>query len=154
MQGQKGEWEVKVELSKLPENYTVYCDVLLPGRKSNIDFIVTGPTGVFVLEVKSHKGNISSKFIYDQYYQQVLKSTMLIRDYLWQRTADDIFVKAVLVYSSDEAKVRTAETDKHVTVIHKSNLNKFILSQRDISKTNQILEYDRHLAPLVVHNLG
>jgi hypothetical protein len=56
IQGDTGEWQIKKELLRLPSNYTVFQDVDL-GR-GNIDFVVVGPSGVFAVEVKSHRGKI------------------------------------------------------------------------------------------------
>ncbi|RLG70578.1 MAG: hypothetical protein DRO11_05985 [Methanobacteriota archaeon] len=58
-QGASGEELVAEKLSQLPSSYQVFNDVTLPGYGANLDHVVVGPTGVFVVETKSHKGYIS-----------------------------------------------------------------------------------------------
>ena len=59
-QGFEGEKQVtKVLSSTLSDDYFLINDVqLVEGKKSNIDHIVLGPTGIFVLETKNHSGKI------------------------------------------------------------------------------------------------
>lgn len=152
-QGQKGEWEVKVELSKLPDNFAVFCDAKFMGKNYNIDFIVSGPTGIYAIEVKSHKGNIIVSNIYQKYFDQVSRAALKLRDFLWHNTAEDIWIKPLLVYSSDEASIHTTNVQKAITVIHKKNLNNFILSQQDISRRFNIFKYENHLVALTGHNI-
>jgi len=56
--GADGEELVANCLSKLGESYNILHDVKLPKIISNIDHIVVGENGIFVLETKNHKGNI------------------------------------------------------------------------------------------------
>jgi len=59
-QGFEGEKQVTTVLSStLSDDYFLINDVqLVAGRRSNIDHIVLGPTGIFVLETKNHTGKI------------------------------------------------------------------------------------------------
>lgn len=63
--GWLGERRVRSSLSSLPpETYTVLHDVLLPckdGNTTQIDHIVCGPAGCFVIETKAHAGWIFGK---------------------------------------------------------------------------------------------
>lgn len=56
--GAKGEELVIEELKKLGKNYQIVNDVKLPNIVGNIDHIVIGENGIFVIETKHHKGNI------------------------------------------------------------------------------------------------
>ena len=58
--GSEGENRVtKVLSSALSDDYLLINDVqLAAGKRSNIDHIVLGPTGIFVLETKNHRGRI------------------------------------------------------------------------------------------------
>ncbi|HMQ01670.1 MAG TPA: nuclease-related domain-containing protein [Candidatus Doudnabacteria bacterium] len=152
-QGQKGEWEVKVELSKLPDNYAVFCDAKLLGKNYNIDFLVSGPTGLFAIEVKSFSGKVSLNNSYTlQAMDQAIKGALKVHNHLLNQTGKDVYVKALLVYSSDDAVVSTSRSNHNVTVIHKSELNRFIQSQRDISKQYNVFELENHLVTLTGHN--
>lgn len=53
VKGLEGENIVLEQLNTLPENYFVFHDVKLPGGYGNIDHIVVGPTGLFVIETKN-----------------------------------------------------------------------------------------------------
>jgi len=62
--GALGELAVLDELKRLPDDYIILNQVLLPDRHSStgyreIDYVVIGPTGVFVLEAKSYNGFLS-----------------------------------------------------------------------------------------------
>ncbi len=60
MNGLQGEKHVtKILTSNLNNNYYLINDVNLSGGYGNIDHIVLGPTGVFVIETKNWSGDIS-----------------------------------------------------------------------------------------------
>jgi hypothetical protein len=51
-------------LSSLPDSYTIFNQVDVPDERSRtgkreLDFIVCGPNGVFVIESKNHKGSVT-----------------------------------------------------------------------------------------------
>lgn len=50
-------------LKSLPDEYTVFNQYIVPFGESirEIDFIVVGPNGIFVIEIKHHRGKISGK---------------------------------------------------------------------------------------------
>ena len=50
-------------LTTLPDDYTVFNQVIVPNGKSfrELDFVVIGPNGIFAIEVKHHRGEISGK---------------------------------------------------------------------------------------------
>ena len=56
IRGLKGENEVFKCLETLPKDYFIFNDVKLPGKGGNIDHIVIGPSGVFVIETKNYSG--------------------------------------------------------------------------------------------------
>jgi len=57
-QGANGEEIVAKYLEKLGKDYLVVHDVKLPNLKGNIDHLVVGKNGVFIIETKTHKGVI------------------------------------------------------------------------------------------------
>ncbi len=59
--GARGEKRVLSLLSRLPDSFYVITDVeLVIGHKTaQIDYIIVGPTGIFVVEAKNLKGTIS-----------------------------------------------------------------------------------------------
>ena len=56
--GGRGEDYTRSELSKLPNEYIVYCNVMNK-RGGNIDFIVIAPNMAFVIENKDYPGHIT-----------------------------------------------------------------------------------------------
>lgn len=56
LQGDEGERAVGQQLHKLPSQYIVLENLVLDPKHSNLDFVVIGPKGVAVVEVKSHRG--------------------------------------------------------------------------------------------------
>jgi hypothetical protein len=61
--GAEGEEAVAAALAQLPsETWTVFHDVKWPGRRyANVDHIVVGPPGVFVIDAKNWSGQVAVK---------------------------------------------------------------------------------------------
>lgn len=55
-QGAIGEELLAQRLTELPENFRVLHDRRIPGTRANIDHIVIGPSGVWVIDAKRYKG--------------------------------------------------------------------------------------------------
>lgn len=55
--GYVGELIVANCLRSLSEEYHIFNDVYFPGAYGNIDHVVVGPTGIYVIETKSYSGN-------------------------------------------------------------------------------------------------
>jgi hypothetical protein len=51
-----GEKTVASYLNQLPENYIIFNDVKFPGSYGNLDHVVIGPNGIFVIETKNYNG--------------------------------------------------------------------------------------------------
>lgn len=59
MRGKAGEDAVANALAKLPENYVVERNLVLPGTKiGDLDIVVHGPHGALVIEVKNWRGTV------------------------------------------------------------------------------------------------
>jgi Nuclease-related domain len=110
--GFNGELDIKKELGNLSDDFSIYQDAQLGDNKGNLDFVVLGPPGVFILEVKSHKGevgynghNITINGREYGFLRQVHGQTWALKNYLKQQTGEDIFIHPVLVFSSPYAKL-------------------------------------------------
>ena len=57
--GAKGEENVAKCLKHLGDRYHVFHDVMLQGKRGDIDHVVVGSNGVFVIETKNNNGTIS-----------------------------------------------------------------------------------------------
>lgn len=58
--GAAGEREILLYLQKLPDSYTVVCDLDFADSFGNIDHLVIGPTGIFAIDVKNWRGIVSA----------------------------------------------------------------------------------------------
>lgn len=111
--GLKGESEVLASLQKLSDDFSVFRGVQINGPW-DVDFIVVGPTGVFTVEAKSHRGTIGFNgtqltrngylFPGKDILKQAMSQAMSTHDYLLKATGEDTFVKPLLVFA--RAKVR------------------------------------------------
>ncbi len=107
--GRKGEDTILEELKKLPDEFRVYCDVKIQ-HPYNIDFLVTGPTGIFAIEVKSHVGEIGYEngritingFVPKEkdFLRQAKGEAGSVSDYLKEKVSKDYWVSPVLAFSN------------------------------------------------------
>jgi hypothetical protein len=57
--GSRGEIKVARALGKLDDRFSVIHDRRIPGSRANIDHLVIGPTGIYVVETKNVRGKVS-----------------------------------------------------------------------------------------------
>lgn len=107
--GWSGEKEIEEKLKELPEDYSLFIDLHLPGRKDNVDFIVTGQTGIFVVEAKKFKGQIFStgkelilnrKIRLDRPLGQAYRQAKEIEEYLFKVTGKRRKTVPVLAFAT------------------------------------------------------
>lgn len=104
-----GELEIKRVLQNLPDGFAVFQDLNFPGQRGNIDFAVAGPTGMFTIEVKSHRGAVGYNgqeitlngrmFPEKNILRQAFGEAIKLKSFIKQSTRQDIYVKPVLVFS-------------------------------------------------------
>lgn len=113
MQGAGGELGVRMTLRGLDDRFRVLGSVVI-GKKGDIDFVVVGPTGVWVVEVKSHKGRIRAegsillrdgKPFDKNFIRQVWGATYALKDALKDRFPGKVFIQPIVVFSSPYAKL-------------------------------------------------
>jgi len=80
IKGLIGEWRVRKQLRRLPEeNYRILNDITLRGKKgtSQIDHLVVSPYGIFVIETKNYNGWIhgseDSEYWFQTFYKHKTK---------------------------------------------------------------------------------
>lgn len=104
--GLTGESVIREELLRLPDDYAVFEDVMFEHKKGNIDFIVSGPTGVYAIEVKSHRGHVEHHK--GRIYVNGYPKNFLAQTWSEKRSLEDFLSRkgvrleplAVLVFSS------------------------------------------------------
>lgn len=157
--GQKGEGAVWYELRKLSDKFIVFQDIKI-GERGNIDFVVLGPTGLFVLEVKSHRGIINfngidllinNKFFEKDILKQTMAGALNLRDYLLKKTNQELFIDPVLVFSNYGTRVHFGlNRVKNIFVIQKRYLKKLIYSQPEKYSQELISKIENELKNLVI----
>lgn len=106
--GHRGENAAEKVLVSLPESYTVFRDVMIGQRKGNIDFVVVGPNGVFMVEVKNHFGKIyfdgkelnRAGGIERDLLQQATGQSFGVHEYLRREAGIDWWVMAILLFTN------------------------------------------------------
>jgi hypothetical protein len=110
--GYEGERRTGEELAKLPDNYVVFHDFSFHDGDDwhdwNLDHIVVGPTGVFVLETKnSHRETVRSAKVdgrTQKDVRQAQRNAVTLKDRLkkWSNgQLADVFVEGWVVYAQD-----------------------------------------------------
>ena len=56
--GKRGELAVTEALKSLPGDYILLNDLTLPNGRGNVDHLVIGPNGLFVIETKNYSGYV------------------------------------------------------------------------------------------------
>ena len=122
---------------QLSDDFIILHDV--PSPYGNIDHIVASKNhGVFLLETKSHYGNVTTKgtnLLRDgqkfekDFVSQVLKNTFWLRDGIRKRLGISVFVNPILVFTN--AFVAVKRPVKGVTVVNKKYLIKTITERKN-----------------------
>jgi len=108
--GKQGESAVVAALTVLPNDYLLLNDLVLPEGKGNVDHLLIGPTGLFVIETKNYKTRV--KCVGDQWFvngfrvkslsRQVKRNAVMVRDNIQQVCRDHgartPFVNPLLVF--------------------------------------------------------
>lgn len=150
IQGAVAEEEIAELLNLLPDDYVIFSDFLCPF--GNIDHIVVGPTGVFVIETKSHTGRITlsqdgklmrnSECLEKDFFKQVLDQTFWLKEKVSDQNSKP-FINPVVVFS--RAFVKVPYTVKTVRVVNKKYLLRHItqnskkLPMEDVHRISSVL---------------
>jgi hypothetical protein len=148
--GAKAEEKVAVRLADLPDGYHGFHDIDFKGF--NVDHVVVGPAGIFLIETKSHRGRIDADgdtLLLNghppekNFLNQTWSQKKDLEEFLWKQTSMHWKVHPVLCFTS--AFVRTRKPVKGITVASMEYLNKFLLSQPEVMKEEEIAHLTRIL---------
>lgn len=145
--GKRGELAVSEALKDLPNDYVLLNDLMLPEGRGNVDHLVMGPNGLFVIETKNYSSFV--KCVGDEWFvngqkirslsKQAKRNAIAVRENLAAVFKDKgvriPFVTAVLVFVQKDS--RLAIKDPTVPVLRSSELARFIV------------EYNRVRAPSI-----
>ena len=160
--GAEGEEKVAEHLSLLDDEYYVIHDVVLPEMTGNIDHIVLGLNGIFVIETKNHNGLITC---YGDSWtrhkigrrgtgyrgrignpsKQVKRKAVLLGQFIKDRFGIDLFINGIVVFSNEEARLKI--NNPTVAVLKPRELYNFIQSYRSTSKNIKLVELEATLKP-------
>ena len=142
--GLAGEDKVLRILAKLPNTYSVFPDVrVVMGRKeSQLDMIVVGPSGVYVVEVKNYAGVIEGDAANQQLRQikhrtgeitfynpvkQVTTHAYRLHDFLRYHQMD-IWVQGAVYFANESGKVNVANSTNTPIFSAYTNESKHLIS--------------------------
>ncbi|NYT04846.1 MAG: NERD domain-containing protein [Methanomicrobiales archaeon] len=140
--GIRGENAVGSVLSAFDDRWYLFNSVCLPGADGDIDHVLVGPKGVFVLETKNYAGFIACR--QDAWYRKVRErwiplgrspsrqakynATVLAR-FLREKNLGE-WVYAVIVFANPAMK--SIIEDSTVDIVYRDELTRHILSYPDI----------------------
>ena len=141
--GWRGEKKTIKYLSEvLPETFTIFPHIKLSNKKWDIDCVVVGPTGVFTLEIKSHRGVIgwinswltkNGYPVEKDFIKQASGQADGLKKYLLQQLGIEFFVNPLVIFSSEDAILRLGmRTLGGVNIIKNDWLKKVIMDTRSV----------------------
>lgn len=147
--GAGGEWQVSSALAQLPDEFHVFNG--LGFYAGDVDHVVVGPTGVFVIETKSYVGAITLK-----QGHLCRNGDMLQRDFVKQATSEAMYVKSrlqpqspchvrpLVVFTKAHVRIHTAVDG--VRIIPMASLCEIILERAPCLSDEEIAVYAGRLA--------
>lgn len=134
--GKNGEMAITETLKDLPDGYVLLNDLMLPDGKGNVDHLVMGPNGLFVIETKNYSTFV--KCLGDEWYvngkqirslsKQAKRNAVAVRENLAAVFADQgsrlPFVIPLLVFVNGRG--RLSINNATIAVLRSSQLARFI----------------------------
>lgn len=159
--GRQAEYKIVEKLKTgLPDDFSVFQDVRLDKEKGNIDLVVIGKTGIFALEIKSHKGKVTfenNQLLHNGYpfeknlLNQAMGNALELNKYLISTTGKDFFVSPVLVFESEKAFMKFGFNKlKNVNVIQKGFLIELILKNNNGLSEEELVEIENCLKKKII----
>ncbi len=161
--GLEGEKLVADYLNTLPKDYYVYNDVKLPGKGGNIDHIVIGPTGIYVIETKNYSGKYRIKGNQWIYYKngypkviknnpgtQVRRNTKDLINFLSEKgiSTTGTWITGLVAFICPDFRV--LETPRYYKVIIPETVPKYIMNGKKETNMDLLRKAALELEPLSV----
>ena len=149
--GADGEHDVGVVLSQFPHEFHVFNG--LGFYAGDVDHIIVGPTGIFIVETKNHSGTISLKQgrlcrngdrLSRDFVHQAMTEAMYVKG--WLKPQIPCHVRPLVVFV--RAKVRVATAVEGVRIIDLSSLTDAIMDRAPSLSDEDIRRYARRLSGL------
>lgn len=161
--GLEGENMVTKYINTLPLDYHTYHDVQLQGKGGNIDHIVIGPTGIFVIETKNYTGTYRIKgnqWLYQKQGKwvdikknpgsQVRLNTMDLIKFLDDHGIPSKGTWITSLVALNCPDFRVLETPPTYKVLIPETVPKYILRQKKVSNIDLLERAAQELEPLCV----
>lgn len=157
--GADGELQILQKLRKLDDRYHVLCDVVvsLNGytkyrdkvnlHSAQVDFIVVGPTGVFVIEVKNWGDRYAKDHDGLTPHEQVDRAGVALYKYLGGRQAHLPFIMRLLVPLRNNLSYDPYY--KHVLIQHPETIQSFIARRQESLEPGKIRALVSRLKPCI-----
>ncbi|GMQ62933.1 nuclease-related domain-containing protein [Vallitalea maricola] len=149
--GLKGEKEVLNLLSDLPKRYKVISDILIQGKNtsSQLDYVIVGSNGIFIVEAKNIKGTISgngnSKYLTQvkigkggkEYRRELYNPTLQVKGHvlgltkLLKRNNMQYDVHGLVYFSNEESRIQFKSNNIVVLSKNKDDLLKYIKTYKN-----------------------
>lgn len=134
--GKRGEDNIREELRRhLSDEYACFHHVVLYKGRGDIDFVVVGPTGVYVIEVKNYRGSIRLRGGQLMKYGRPLQKDVLrqvrgqgnaLQQFLYENLRVRIFVRKVVVFVGQTEVPFKLQPVNDVYVVHEGWLKDLI----------------------------
>ncbi|WP_052374199.1 nuclease-related domain-containing protein [Methanobacterium sp. SMA-27] len=135
--GIKGENIVSEYLKQLPDDYFIFNDVKFPGSYGNLDHIVIGTNGIFVIETKNIKGFYivkGNQWFYNkrkalsQPGKQVISNVVSLKKFLIDKdiNMDKVWVNGIVTLLNNNFKIE--QKPKYYNILFPSTIPEFILN--------------------------
>ena len=156
--GAHAEEVVAEGLMNLPKGYHVFHDIEFDGF--NIDHVVVGPGGIFLVETKSHTGTITAQgdtlllngtLPAKNFLNQTWRQTYNLRNFLKKHSAKEWNVNPILCFTRAYVSVR--QPVKEITVVNNRYLSTYLskqqhrLNSEDIEIIARIMQSGNIVAP-------
>lgn len=142
--GIAGEKTVASYLNQLPEDYFIFNDVKFPGSYGNLDHVVIGPNGIFVIETKNYdgffivkedgwyykKGNYLKKS-QSQPGKQVMRNVMSLKKFLEKNNINTYGVWLDPIVTLVNKNFKINEKPKNYKILYPSTIPEYILNTKN-----------------------
>jgi len=160
--GPKGEEMVLESLKELGDDYVLLKNVVIPPNSGDTDYIVVGPTGIFVIETKNVGGVVVcngdkwSRYKVGRYgskyaleignpSRQAKRSAKALKDFILKNKrgifgsrAPHIWVYSILTFTNRNVSLNL--TNPTIDVLPVGEINGFILRQKDIRLAKKVVD--------------
>lgn len=150
--GAEGEESVIRVLQNLDSSFKVVNDVVLPGDSQNIDHIVVGSVGTFVIETKNHNGiikcnndNWSRKkvgrrgtvyaSVIGNPSKQAKRNAVMLRKWLESENIDVGYIVAVVVFTNEDVELDLVRPT--VKIVHVDDLLEVFKGESNFRMTRE-----------------